>query len=569
MYPDHHGGLYFRIFQYPDWIVHFGNNKLTYIEDWWTNIPLGVLPNGDLIYKLENCLARFDYLTKQVKNISCPGFVKDQFAKNVITKENIWIANFQYLGIHRSDDAGKTWKNINTGLGYKESTAIEITKSGKILVSAFNGAFWGSLFSSTDDGKTWIQKNPSLDPYFIDIDKLGNGRLVASGSYGIFTADEEGINWVRSMDRDNATYVYVSKSGVAYSGTHSKGMVLSTNNGVSWFSPNGVNGIYFTTFGESSSGRIFAAASAYTEGIYYSDDKGYNWNYLNPFPYSGVNDFINRSDTIFAATSGGIYISNDNGMEWRRISYKHIKKFELAPNGNLIAINPGEGIIKSSDNGISWETLGEELKERKIWDMCFDKDNRIYAATDSGIFRHNLYIYPYIIKPDYGAEKLGLSVQLQWSVVPSAINYELQLSEDSLLNHITKSILTNENSITVNSLMRDKTYYWRVKTNTDKFDYLYSNIGKFSTSPPFFVSQNYPNPFNNETIIEFYIPYNSRITLRVYNILGELIENLIDAEFPEGRLTYRWDASSLPSGIYFLQIEWDEFRQIMKTILLK
>lgn len=34
MYPDNHGGLYFRISQYPNWIVHFGNNKLTYIEDW-------------------------------------------------------------------------------------------------------------------------------------------------------------------------------------------------------------------------------------------------------------------------------------------------------------------------------------------------------------------------------------------------------------------------------------------------------------------------------------------------------------------------------------------------------
>ena len=153
MYPDKHSGLYFKIFGYPDWIVHFVNNQLTYIKNWWTNIPLGVTSEGDLIYKSGTCLALFEYSTNQSRIISCPSFVKDQFAKNVVTRGNIWIANFNYLGIHRSDDAGYTWKSINTGLGYTESTAIEITKTGKFIVSAFSGAFWGNLYHSTDEGK--------------------------------------------------------------------------------------------------------------------------------------------------------------------------------------------------------------------------------------------------------------------------------------------------------------------------------------------------------------------------------------------------------------------------------
>jgi photosystem II stability/assembly factor-like uncharacterized protein len=569
MYPDHNGGLYFRIFQYPDWIVHFGNNKLTYIEDWWTNVPLGVTSNGDLIYKSNTCLSIFELSTKQSRNISCPDFVKDQYAKNVVTKGNTWIANFQYLGIHRSDDAGKTWKSINTGLGYKESTAIEITKSGKLIVSAFNGAFWGSLYHSTDEGKTWIQKNPSLDPYFADIDKLNNGKLIASGSYGVFTADEEGLNWSQTMNSDNATYIFVSKDGTAYTGTHSRGMMISRNNGQSWSSPNELEKKYFTAFGESSSGRIFAASSAYTEGIYYSDDNGYNWSYVNPFSFYGINDFITVNDTIYAATSGGIYISDDNGMNWERMNYKNIKKFELAPNGDLIGINPGEGIIRSSDKGINWETLGEELRDRKIWDMCFDQDNLFYTVTDSGIFRNNEYIYPYIIKPDYGADKLWLEVKLEWSEVPSADNYELQVSEDSLLSSIIINVSTKQNSVTINSLLPDKTYYWQVKAHSIRFNDLYTSIGKFSTAPPFSISQNYPNPFNSSTIIEFYVPYNSRIKLKVYNILGELVKNLIDEEFQEGKYSYNWEVSSLPSGIYFLHIEGIEFKEIKKAILLK
>ena len=569
MYPDKHSGLYFKIFGYPDWIVHFVNNQLTYIKNWWTNIPLGVTSEGDLIYKSGTCLALFEYSTNQSRIISCPSFVKDQFAKNVVTRGNIWIANFNYLGIHRSDDAGYTWKSINTGLGYTESTAIEITKTGKFIVSAFSGAFWGNLYHSTDEGKTWRQKNPSLDPVFYDIEKLKNGNLIATGSYGIFTADNEGINWAQSKNADFATYVFVSKNGDVYTGVYPGGMMISRNNGISWISPGGINDEYFSSFGESSTGRIFAGASAYTEGIYYSDDDGHSWAYINPFPYAGVYDFIAKGDSVYVGTSGGIYKSDDNGLNWKRINYEFIRKFELAPNGDLVGINQANGIVKSNDNGRNWESLGEGLKGRNIRDMCFNKDYQLYAVTDSGIFRNNDYIYPFIIKPIYGAEKLRLSVQFEWSEISSADNYELQLSEDSLLNIINNTISASENSVIVSSLLPDKTYYWRVKAHTSKFNDLYTDIGKFSTAPPFSISQNYPNPFNSETLIEFYVPYNSRVKLRVYNVLGELVENLIDDEFPEGKHSYNWDASYLSSGIYFLRIEGHEFNQVKKAVLLK
>ena len=569
LYSDKHGGLYFMVSKGLYSIVHFGNNKLTYIENGWTNLPLGVTTDGDLIYKSDNCIALFEYSTKQSRNLSCPGFVKDQFAKNVVTKGNTWIANFRYLGIYLSNDAGKTWKSINTGLGYTESTAIEITTKGKFIVSAFSGAFWGNLYYSTDEGATWEQKNPVLDPVFYDIDKLNNGNLVATGSYGIFTADREGKNWTQRKNLNFATYIFVAKNGVAYTGTGSNGMMISRDNGNSWTSPRGLDNEYFSSFGESSQGRVFAGASAYTEGIYYSDDNGHSWSHINPFPYSGVYDFVTKSDSIYAGTSGGIYKSDDNGLNWQRISYEFIKKFELAPNGDLIGINPGEGIIISSDNGKNWKALGEELKDRDIRDMCFNEDNQLIALSDSGIFRNNRYISPLIIKPDYGAEKLRLSVQFEWSAVPSADKFELQLAEDSLFTSLLKNVSTSQNSATIRTLLPDKTYYWRVKAHTTKFNYIYSNIGKFSTAPPFSISQNYPNPFNTTTVIEFYVPYNSRIKLRVYNVLGELVENLIDDEFPEGKHTYNWDASYLSSGVYLLQIEGDDFNQVKKAVLLK
>lgn len=569
MYSDKHEGLYFMISNGPYSIVHFGNNQLTYIEDGWTDIPLGVTSVGDLVYKSGNCINLFEYSTKQSRQLSCPSFVKDQFAKNVVTKDNVWIANFTYLGIHRSNDAGKTWKSINSGLGFTESTAMHITRNGKFIVSAFSGAFWGNLYSSTDDGVTWVQRNPPLDPVFYDIDTLVNGNIVATGSYGIYTANNEASNWIQRLDTEIASYVFVSKSGVAYAGTRPNGMMISRNNGVSWSHPNGLSSAYFSSFGESSEGRIFAGASAYLEGIYYSDDEGNNWTQINPFPFSGVYDFITKGDSIYAGTQGGVYKSYDNGMNWKRLNYENIRKFEMAPNGDLIGINTYNGIVSSKDNGKTWENLGDGLKDRAIRDLCFDSDNRLYALTDSGIFRNNEYIYPSIINPVYGADKLLTTVQFEWSEVPSANNYELELYNDSLLTSLIQSVLVSENSASINSLLTDKTYYWRVKASSNKFNNLYTNIGKFKTAPPFSMQQNYPNPFNAGTTIEFYVPYISNVKLKVFNILGEVIETLVDAEYPEGTHQINWNASGLSSGIYFIQIDGNEFRQIKKAVLIK
>lgn len=568
-YSDKHGGIYFMISKYPYSIVHFDNNFLTYIEDGWTNLPLGVTSDGDLIYKSNNYISIFDYSTKQSRQLSSPGFVKDQFAKNVVTKDNVWIANFSYLGIHRSNDAGKSWKSINNGLGFTESTALEVTTSGRLIVSAFSGGFWGNLYSSTDDGVTWVQKNAPLDPVFFDIDKLANGKLVGSGSYGLYTADKDGISWVQRMDTEIASYIFVSKNGVVYAGTRPNGLLISRNDGINWSHPSSLNTTYFSSFGESSTGRIFASASAYIDGIYYSDDAGNNWSFISPFTYYGADDFLTKGDSIYAATEGGIYKSDDNGINWRRLNYEPIKKFELAPNGDLIGVNRYNGINISTDNGKNWVLFGDELNDREIRDLCFDTDYRLYALTDSGIFRNNDYISPSIINPVYGADKLLTTVQFEWREVPSAYNYVLELYDDSLLTSQILSVTISENSASINSLLTDKIYYWRVKANSNKFNNLYTNIGKFKTAPPFSMQQNYPNPFNAGTIIEFYVPYNSRVQLKVFNILGEVIETLVDSDYQEGKHQFNWNASGLSSGIYFIQIDGSDFRQIKKAVLIK
>lgn len=85
----------------------------------------------------------------------------------------------------------------------------------------------------------------------------------------------------------------------------------------------------------------------------------------------------------------------------------------------------------------------------------------------------------------------------------------------------------------------------------------------------FLLEQNYPNPFNPRTVISYQLPVSSSVTLKVYNTLGKEITTLVSEELSAGSHKVEFDASALPSGIYFYQLVADTFIETKKMILLK
>ena len=81
--------------------------------------------------------------------------------------------------------------------------------------------------------------------------------------------------------------------------------------------------------------------------------------------------------------------------------------------------------------------------------------------------------------------------------------------------------------------------------------------------------QDYPNPFNPSTNISFSIPQKSRVELIIYNTLRQKITTLVDEQKEAGNYTIEFDASNLPSSVYFYRISAGEFSQTKKLILLK
>jgi hypothetical protein len=85
----------------------------------------------------------------------------------------------------------------------------------------------------------------------------------------------------------------------------------------------------------------------------------------------------------------------------------------------------------------------------------------------------------------------------------------------------------------------------------------------------FFLSQNYPNPFNPVTTINYSLPADLTVDLSVYNILGQKILTLVEGKESAGYHSITWDASNLPSGIYFYHLNAGEYSQIRKCVLMK
>jgi hypothetical protein len=85
----------------------------------------------------------------------------------------------------------------------------------------------------------------------------------------------------------------------------------------------------------------------------------------------------------------------------------------------------------------------------------------------------------------------------------------------------------------------------------------------------FSLSQNYPNPFNPSTTIRFGLPYDSRVTLKVYDMLGREVLALVDGYLNAGYHEVRFDGTKLSSGVYFYRLTAGGFVSVKKMLMMK
>ncbi len=172
------------------------------------------------------------------------------------------------------------------------------------------------------------------------------------------------------------------------------------------------------------------------------------------------------------------------------------------------------------------------------------------------------------------------------------ILYSIEISPDSLfqLNPIRQSLNDTTFKIPANNLKKGVNFWrvtaldtdslitWASQTDTRpwKFTLLTTGVRSENSSSPqkYELLPAYPNPFNPETRIAFTVPWQARVTLSVFNALGQLVETLYDKTLEAGVYTSTWSATRadgrvLPSGVYIVVLRAENFVQTQKIVLLR
>jgi photosystem II stability/assembly factor-like uncharacterized protein len=274
-------------------------------------------------------------------------------------------------------------------------------------------------------------------------------------------------------------------------------------------------------------------------------DSGLSWTRLSTEPDANANEFgLARSLCVrdnsliwFGTHTGRVLLSTDLGMTWTASTTPLPQVSSVWFNDSLIGLITGGGIAKSIDGGKSWTLITGDFSFRSVVGDGYEKffglgsalggPYGVYESPDTSFNWNNVFFY------DGGGHTLsdisvGRNGSTNFGWVVSTAGTIVRYDEQITSTQEAKNIITS-----------------------------------------FTLLQNYPNPFNPVTSIKYQIPELSFVTLNIFNLLGEEITTLVNEEKPIGSYEVEFDATILPSGIYFYRLQAGSFVETKKMVLMK
>ncbi|MBS1492023.1 MAG: T9SS type A sorting domain-containing protein [Bacteroidetes bacterium] len=172
------------------------------------------------------------------------------------------------------------------------------------------------------------------------------------------------------------------------------------------------------------------------------------------------------------------------------------------------------------------------------------------------------------------------TVKLNWSTISEINNSGFDIERKSVTSDWTKVSNVNGNGTSNNvhtytyddrNLTTGK-YNYRLKQIDFNGNYKYyqlTNEVEVGIPNKYDLSQNYPNPFNPSTTINYELPKSNFVSLKIYDMMGREVANLVNQTQDAGFYSIKFDASKLSSGIYFYKIQAADFSAVKKLMLVK
>ncbi len=129
---------------------------------------------------------------------------------------------------------------------------------------------------------------------------------------------------------------------------------------------------------------------------------------------------------------------------------------------------------------------------------------------------------------------------------------------ESMVVYVAIALGENQSDIEANLIAAEETFNTVITSVDNEF-----------VPVSYSLSQNYPNPFNPSTVIKFSVPKKENVEINVYNAIGQQVTELFNKQVEAGSYDLKFNASDLPSGVYFYSIEAGNFNMTKKMMLIK
>ncbi len=494
-------------------------------------------------------------------------------------------------GVFRSTDSGANWNASNSGLIGTSVYSIVVADSGAGTANVLIGSYY-TAYASHDGGRTWASMNISY-PMFNRISSfVVNGRKIFAGTQiNVFVSTDYGDSWSAGAGNTNITALAATQLPISrlFAGTVGNGVIMSTDDGKSW-SPAGLAGEVISSLSSTNTnngGTILLAGMA--SGASRSTDLGTTWSAVTGISGS-VNCLVVNSTGTFGGGTDGVFVSADTGKTWTAESSglgSSVVHSIALMRSNVFAATDS-GVFLWDKRKLTWKPVNEGLLATSTVALAMDSTNLFVGTAGSSVWRRPLSQFgilttpPSILSPMNDSTLTGDPELFSWKSIQGVLTYQLQIGFDSALTKIYVDVSSfSDSSIKVGPFEQDTTYYWRVRACSNNDTSSWSALSMFKTEKitsvdqqlilptSFSFFQNYPNPFNPTTTIDYQVPRTSRVTLKVYDVLGREIRSLVDEVKHPGKYEVRFDGSNLPSGVYFCRLGAGIYHSTKKLLLLK
>jgi photosystem II stability/assembly factor-like uncharacterized protein len=503
--------------------------------------------------------------------------------------------------ILKTTNGGAKWYSLYSAVTEDNLNDIYFGDENRGIAGGGNG----TIIKTTDGGETWVNKTSGTSRnlnalFFHDL----NTGIAAGDSGVILKTTDGGESW---SSRNSGTIkdissVYFVNDNIGFAAGR-KGIILkTTDGGDNWQTKLSIIGYFHDIFFTDENNGVAAGNMNYAPVILGTTNGGETWvtRYTEPpnnDRFSAFNS-ICFSDNYNGIAVGGyvdyrwgppepehyfIFKTTDGGLSWNLKEGENLKFIlndaSFYNNMNGIAVGTNGAIITTTNGGENWNLQYSKSGLKLNTVAIINPETSIAAGAGGAILKSTNTGLP-VELASFSAAAVEDKILLSWQTSSETNNRGFEIHRKSpeedyrtlgfVQGNGTTAEVNNYNYSDNN--IPPGTYTYRLKQIDYDQSFRYSDEVEvvFNTNPKqFSLEQCYPNPFNPATNINFSIPGSGYVELRIYNILGMEIGELVNEYLEAGTYQVQWNAKRHASGTYFYRLSAGEYTETRKMILMR